>query len=94
VAVALVSVPHVLAEHPAPLSDQVTPRFCESFCTVAVRVMAWETCTDGFCGATETLIAGAGAVRVMEVEADLVLSAAEVAFKLTFGGVVMLAGAM
>jgi len=56
--------------------------------------MAWETCTDGFCGATETLIAGAGALRVMEVEADLVLSAAEVAFKLTFGGVVMLAGAM
>ena len=43
VAPALVSVPHVLAEHPAPLSDQVTPRFCESFCTVAVKVMAWET---------------------------------------------------
>ena len=33
-------------------------------------------------------------MRVMEVEADLVLSAAEVAFKLTAGGLVMLVGAM
>jgi hypothetical protein len=34
------SVPQAAPLHPAPLSDQVTPRFCESFCTVAVRVMA------------------------------------------------------
>ena len=61
VVVTLVSVPQALPEQPVPDSDQVTPLFCASFCTVAVNGCVWFTCTPAEVGASETDI-GAGSV--------------------------------
>ena len=93
VAVMLVRVPHVVPVHPAPETDQVTPLFCESFCTEAVKLAAVETCTDADAGAIETEIGGGVAVMVMMADADLEPSAIEVAVSVTVGGTGALAGA-
>jgi len=93
VVVTLLSVPHVAPEHPGPETDQVTPLFCESFCTEAVKLAAVETCTDADAGAIETEIGGGVAVMVMMADADLEPSAIEVAVSVTVGGAGTLAGA-
>jgi hypothetical protein len=37
------SAPHAAALQPAPESDQVTPLFAESFCTVAMKLAVCDT---------------------------------------------------
>ncbi len=54
VVVTFVSVPQAAPEHPAPERDQVTPLFCESFCTEAVKLAAVETCTEVDVGLMDT----------------------------------------
>ena len=93
VAVTLLSVPHVAPEQPAPETDQVTPLFCESFCTEAVKLAVVETCTEADAGVMETDVGGGVAVMVMMADADLEPSAIEVAVSVTVGGAGTLAGA-
>ncbi len=92
VVVTLVSVPQAAPEHPAPERAQVTPLFCESFCTEAVKLATVETCTEVDVGLMETAMGGA-AVRVMIADADFEPSATEVAVSVTVGGVGTVAGA-
>src|SRR6266852_710170 len=84
--VAAESVPHVAPEQPAPESAQLTPLFCESFVTVAVKACvpspACKLCVNG---ATLTTIVGA-AVTVIVAVPLLVPSATEVAVKVTVAG--------
>jgi hypothetical protein len=54
------NVPQAAPAHPAPESDQVTPAFNESFCTLAVKPCPDSICTDAVCGARLTLIGGGG----------------------------------
>jgi hypothetical protein len=94
VAVALVSVPHVVPEQPAPESDQVTPVFSESFCTEAVKIAAAETCREVDAGLTETVM-GSGAEMMVTLAAfDFVVSDTEVALMVTVGGDGTRAGAV
>ena len=92
--VTLVSVPQVAPLHPAPESDQLTPLFCVSFCTEALKLVAVETCTEFVVGLTETEIAGGAAVTVMTAAADFVPFATEVAVSVTVAGVGTVAGAV
>ena len=94
VAVTLLSVPHVAPEHPAPETVQVTPLFCESFCTEAVKFAAVDTCTDVFAGLTDTTIGRAAAVIVTLAAFDFVRSVTEVAVMVTVAGDGTLAGAL
>jgi len=61
VEVTFVSVPQAAPEHPAPERDQVTPLFCESFCTEAVKLAAVEICTEVDAGLMDTAM---GAITV------------------------------
>jgi len=56
VTVKLLSVPHVAPLQPAPERDHVTPLFCASFCTVAVKFLPPPTAADVAVGETETAI--------------------------------------
>ena len=94
VVVTFVSVPQLAPEQPVPESAHVTPLFCESFCTVAVKPAVVKTCTDVDVGFTETEIGGGAAVTVMVADADFVESATEVAFSKTVAGVGTAGGAM
>jgi hypothetical protein len=94
VVVTLVSVPHVAPEHPAPERDQVTPLFCESFCTEAVKLADVETCTEVEVGLTETTMGRAAAVIVTVAVFDFVGSETEVALIVTEAGEGTLAGAV
>src|SRR5271165_4465439 len=60
-----VRVPQAAPEHPAPERDQVTPLFCESFCTEAVKLAAVEFCTEVDVGLTETEIGRGVTVKVV-----------------------------
>ena len=93
VVVTAVSVPQEAPEQPAPASDQLTPFPCVSFCRVAVKGAVVETCTEAEPGLTPTTI-GTGAVTVMVADADLVLSAMEVALRVTVAGEGAVAGAL
>jgi hypothetical protein len=79
--------PQVLAAHPEPESVQLTPLFCESFCTVAVKLFvpapAW---MEAEFGETVTTMA-AEPVSVIVATTDFVLSATEVAVSMTVAGV-------
>jgi hypothetical protein len=86
VVVTFVSVPHVAPEQPVPESDHVTPLFCESFWTEALKFAAVETCTESDVGLTDTEIGGGPAVIVNVAVADLVPSATDVAFSVTVAG--------
>jgi hypothetical protein len=86
VVVTLLSVPHVAPEQPVPESDQVTPLFCESFCTEALKLAVVETCTESDPGLTKTEIGSGAAVTVIVADADFVPSATEVAFIVTVAG--------
>jgi hypothetical protein len=91
--VTLVSVPQLAPEQPAPESDHITPAFCESFCTEAVKFAEVETWIDSKAGLTETEMAGGSAEMVMVARADFELSATEVAVNVTAGGTGTEAGA-
>jgi len=87
-------VPQALPVQPVPERVQVTPLFCESLVTVAVKgCVAPPTCTFAEVGATETPMMGA-AVTVMVAAANLLPLATEVAVKVTVAGVGTVAGAV
>ena len=92
--VTLVSVPQAAPEQPLPNTLQLTPLFKESFCTVAVKLADCDTCTDAEAGFTVTEMGGGGVVMAMVAEADLVLSAIDVACSVTVAGLGALAGAL
>ena len=88
------SVPQVAPEHPVPESDHVTPLFCESFCSVALKLAEAETWTDADVGATETETGRGAGVTVIVADDDFVPSLIEVAFNATVAGVGTAAGAL
>jgi len=92
--VTLVNVPQDAPVQPVPDKLQLTPLFAESFCTVALNPVDCDTCTDEEVGFTVTEMGGGGAVMVMVAEADLVLSATEVACSVTVAGLGAVAGAL
>jgi len=92
VAVALLRVPQAAPEHPVPERAQLTPLFCESFCTEAVKFAVVKICTVVDVGLMETAMGGT-AVIVMFAGADFELSATEVAISVTVGGAGTVAGA-
>jgi hypothetical protein len=94
VVVTFVSVPQLAPEQPVPESDHVTPLFCESFCTAALKFAVVETCTESDVGLTETEIGGGPAVIVKVAVADFVPSLTDVAFIVTVAGVGTDAGAV
>jgi hypothetical protein len=76
------TLPQVAPLQPAPDSVQFTPWFCESFCSVAVNIcVAPPDATLAVAGDTVTTIGGGATVMV--ALADFVLSAMEVAVRLT-----------
>ena len=85
------SVPHVALLQPEPERAQVTPLFCASLVTVAVKFCGWLVCTLAEVGPTLT---ATGAVTVMVAAELLVLSATEVAVSVTVAGVGTAAGAL
>ena len=85
------SAPQVAALQPAPDSVQVTPLPALSSCTVAVKGCFADAFTLAVPGDTSTTIGG-GAETVMVADADFVVSATEVAVKVT-GPVIAVAGA-
>jgi hypothetical protein len=88
------SVPQLAPLQPVPESDQLTPLFCESLVTVAVKLcVPIPACTDCVAGATETAIKGV-AVNVIVALAFRVLSVTEVALIVTVAGEGRLAGAV
>ena len=91
--VTLVRVPQAAPEQPVPESDQVTPLFCESFCSVAAKGEDCDTCTEAEGGFTETEIGG-GVVMVMAAVPDLVASVMDVAVRVTDAGFGAVAGAL
>ena len=94
VVVTFVNVPHAAPAHPVPERDHVTPLFCESFCTAAVKAAVVETSTDVDVGLTPTEIGSGAAVTVIVADADFVPSATDVAFSVTAAGAGTDAGAV
>jgi hypothetical protein len=84
------TVPQAAPLQPVPESDQLTPLFCVSFVTVAVKVFGWLTGMLAVSGATNT---ETGAVTVMVETEVFVPSAMEVALSVTVAGAGTLAGA-
>ena len=80
------SMPQAAPLQPAPESVQVTPLFCGSFCTVAVKLWVCPVCRDEFVGDTLTPTGGGGAVTVIVAEELLLPSATDVAVRLTVAG--------
>ena len=89
-AVAFVSVPHVLPEQPLPDRAHVTPLFAVSLLTVAVKFCVEPVETLAVEGDTATLIAAP--VMVIAAEDDFVLSATDVAVRVTVAGEGAVAG--
>jgi hypothetical protein len=92
--VTLVNVPQAAPVHPAPASVQLTPLFAESFCTVAVKPVDCDTCTDVAVGFIVTEMGAGVVVIVMVAEADFELSVIEVALSLTVAGLGAVGGAV
>lgn len=80
------SVPQAAPLQPGPVSAQVTPLFCLSFCTVAVKLCICPVCSETRSGETLTLTGGAGAVTVTVATAFFVVSATDVAVSVTVAG--------
>ena len=88
------SVPQLVPLQPDPDKDQLTPLFCASFCTVAVKTCVLPVCTLALGGVTLTEI-GAGAAAMVRVAiSDLVLSATAIAVSITVAGFGTLTGAV
>ena len=77
-----------------PDSTQFAPFFAESFCTVAVKPVDCDTCTDAEIGFTLTEIGGGSVVIVTVAVADFVLSPIDVACSVTVAGLGAVAGAL
>ena len=84
-------VPAVALPPTTPFTLHVTPRFCESFCTVAVNCCVPEMFKETEAGETDTLM---GAVTVIVADAVLDVSAADVAVSVMVAGLGRLAGAL
>jgi hypothetical protein len=93
VVVTLLSVPQAVPLHPLPETDQLTPLFCESFCTVTVKFRVVLVSTLAVAGETVTTIADA-AVRVIAAVFDFVPSRLDVAVSVTVAGLGSVAGAV
>jgi hypothetical protein len=78
---------------PAPDSPQVTPLFCESFCTVAVNVWVPPTVTFAVVGDSVTTIAAGFGVMLIVAAADFVVSLTDVAVSVTVAGAGAFVGA-
>ena len=87
------SEPHAGPEQPDPESVQVTPLFCESFCSEALNDADWLIWMLEATGKTETEIGG-GAVTVIVEEPNLVESEMEVAVSVIVAGAGTDAGAV
>ena len=87
----LLTVPTAVLPPATPFTLQLTPRFCESFCTVAVNCWVREAFTAAEAGETDTVI---GAAMEMVAEALLVVSATEVAVTVTVAGLGWFEGAL
>ena len=88
------SVPQVTPEQPAPESAQLTPLFCESFVTVAVKAcVPIPACTFCVVGATLTMMTGV-VVTVIVAAVLLAPSATAVAVNVTVAGEGTPAGAV
>src|ERR1700745_3680400 len=87
------TVPQAAPLQPEPERGQVTPLFCESFGTVAVKACDWPVCTDALVGDTLMLIAG-GAVIVIAAAALFVVSVTDVAVMVTVAGLGAVGGAV
>src|SRR5262245_44055752 len=83
-------VPTVAFPPTTPFTLQVTPRFWESFCTVAVNCSVAEICSEAEAGETDTAI---GAVTAIVADAVFEASATDVAVSVTEAGLGALAGA-
>jgi hypothetical protein len=68
--------PQAAPLQPAPDNAQVTPIFCASFCTAAVKACCWPTCTEEVDGVTLTEIA-VGVGEGVSAELGLVEVAAQ-----------------
>ena len=91
--VTLDSVPQPVPLQPAPDNDQLTPLFCESFCTVAVKFFVPVVTTLVVVGETFTAMA-APAVKVIVAAALLPVSRFDVAVSVTLAGLGSDAGAV
>ena len=87
----LLTVPTAVLPPATPFTLHLTPRFCESFCTVAVNCWVREAFTAAEAGETDTVI---GAAMEMVAEALLVVSATEVAVTVTVAGLGWFEGAL
>src|SRR5207253_1810325 len=87
------SVPQAAPLQPVPESAQLTPLFCESFCTVRSEERRVGNASEAVGGATLTEI-GDGAVTVIVAAADLVPSVTDVAVKVTVARFGTLPGAV
>ena len=87
----LLTVPTAVLPPATPFTLQLTPRFCESFCTVAVNCWVREAFTAAEAGETDTLI---GAVTVMIAVLLLVSSLIDVAVSVTAAGFGIVDGAL
>jgi len=87
------NVPQAFPLQPAPESDQLTPLFCESFCTVAVKCCVPAVATLIVVGETATEMAAA-AVNVIVAAALLLVSRLAVAVSVTLAGLGSAAGAV
>ena len=88
-----VSVPQATPEQPAPERLHVTPLFCGSFCTTALKLAVREIWTEEAEGLTETDIGGACAIVIVAVDV-FVVSATAVAVRVTEAGAGIAAGAV
>lgn len=80
------NVPQAAATHPAPLSVQVTPLFCVSCCTVAVKLCVFPTCTEELVGVTLSAISCAEDITVTCAVSNAVGSACAIAVTVTVAG--------
>ena len=85
--------PQAVPLQPAPESDQLTPLFCESFCTVAVKFCVPPVATLMVVGETATDTA-APVVSVIVAAAFFVVSRLDVAVNVTVAGLGSEAGAV
>jgi hypothetical protein len=93
VVVAFVSVPQEVPLQPAPERDQLTPLFCESFWTVAVKFCVPPLTTLAVVGETATEIVAA-VVKLIVATAFFVVSRLDVAVSVTLAGLGSEAGAV
>ena len=85
------NVPHVVPLQPVPVSVHVTPLFCASLLTVAVKFCVLVTLIVAAVGAMLTPTAAVTVIAAVEI---FVASAMDVAFNVTAAGLGTLAGAL